>query len=262
MTKVTAPVGLIRINPFGAKVPVTSFSTTCNAGAAKTVSVLAPVSAKPSSKPVPCRKARRDIAVSSAICSLRISSSMISNSRSVLDRSADALIGAASADISRHGGVDVVIRRLRRVLQERRRRHDLAGLAVAALHHLQLLPRLLQGCALRSLSDRLDRGDRALADAVDRGDTGPRRRAVDMHGAGAAQRLAATELGPGHAQHVAQHPEQRGVAVDIDLMGCAVNLQHEGHGCLSVAAADSRPSRTGRPAAFISWSVSLRDERK
>src|SRR5262249_34962997 len=45
---------------------------------------------------------------------------MISNSRSVLDRSADALIGAASADIARHGGVDVVIRRLRRVLQQRR----------------------------------------------------------------------------------------------------------------------------------------------
>ena len=142
----------------------------------------------------------------------------------MLDRSADALIGAASADIARHGGVDVVIRRLRRVLQQRRRRHDLAGLAVAALHHLQLQPRLLQGRALRRLADRLDRGDRALADAVDRGDAGPRRRAVDMHGASAAQRLAATELGPGHAEHLAQHPQQRGVAVDIDLMGCAVDL--------------------------------------
>src|ERR1700760_3692546 len=155
MTRVTAPVGLIRINPFGAKVPVTSFSTTCNAGAAKTVSVLAPVSAKPSSKPVPCRKARRDIAVSSAICSLTVSLSMISNSRSMLDRSADALIGAASADIPRHGGVDVVIRRLRRVLPGGRRRHDLAGLAVAALHHLQFQPRLLQGGALRGMADRL-----------------------------------------------------------------------------------------------------------
>ena len=35
MTRVTAPVGLIRINPFGAKVPVTSFSTTREAGAAE-----------------------------------------------------------------------------------------------------------------------------------------------------------------------------------------------------------------------------------
>jgi hypothetical protein len=30
--------------------------------------------------------------------------------------------------------------------------------------------------------------------------SGPRRRAVDMHGAGTAQRLAAAELGPGHAE--------------------------------------------------------------
>jgi hypothetical protein len=33
----------------------------------------------------------------------------------------------------------------------------------------------------------------------------------------------AAELGRGHTERVAQHP-QRGVAVDIDLMGCAVDL--------------------------------------
>src|SRR3546814_15927323 len=97
--------------------------------------------------------------------------------------------------MARHGGVDVVIRRLRRLLQQRRRGHDLAGLAVAALHHLQLQPRLLQGRALRRLADRLDRSNRAVADAVDRCDAGPRRRAADMHGARTAQRLAAAELG-------------------------------------------------------------------
>src|SRR5689334_19036996 len=224
MTRVTAPVGFIRINPFGAKVPATSFSTTCDAGAAKTDSVLAPVSAKPSSKPVPCRKARRDSAASSAICAPRTSPSMISNSRSVLDRGADAVVGAASADIPRHGRVDVVICRLRRFLQQRRRRHDLAGLAVAALHDLQLQPGLLQGRALRRLADRLDRSDRAVADAVDRRLAGADRLAVEMHGAGAAQRLAAAELGSSHAQYVAQQPQQRCVAVDIDLMGCAVDL--------------------------------------
>ena len=57
--------------------------------------------------------------------------------------------------------------------------------------------------------------------------------AVDMHGAGAAQGHAAAELGAGHAEHVAQHPQQRRVAVDIDLMRCAVDLQRESHGCLS-----------------------------
>lgn len=41
---------------------------------------------------------------------------------------------------------------------------------------------------------------------------------------GAAQSLAATKLGPGHAEHVAQHPQERSVAVDIDLMRCAIDL--------------------------------------
>ena len=77
---------------------------------------------------------------------------------------------------------------------------------------------------MRRLADRLDRGDRTIADVVDRSLAGADRPAVEMHGAGAAKRLAATELGPGHAEHVAQHPQKRGVAVDIDLMRCAVDL--------------------------------------
>src|SRR5215475_1776576 len=162
--------------------------------------------------------------VSSAFRSLGASPSMISNSRSVLDRGADALIGAASADVPRHGGVNVVILWLRRVLQQRRRRHDLTGLAIAALHDLQLQPRFLQDRAMRRLADRLDRGDRAVANAVYRCLAGPDRLAVDMHGAGSAQRLATAELGTGHAEHIAQHPQQRDIAVDINLMGCAVDL--------------------------------------
>src|ERR1700756_2851800 len=224
MTRVTASVGSIRINPFGAKVPVTSFSTTCEADAAKTGSALAPVMAKPSSKPVPCRKARRDIAVSSDIRSAKVSLSMISNSRSMLDRSADALISAASADVPRHSSIDVVIRRLWRVLQECRRRHDLAGLAIAALHHLKLQPCLLQGRALRLVADRLDRGDRTIADAVDPRLAGADRLTADMHGAGAAKRLAAAELGPCHSKHIAQYPQKWSITVNIDLMVFAVDL--------------------------------------
>src|SRR5262249_9259335 len=89
----------------------------------------------------------------------------------------------------------------------------------------------------------------------DRGDAGPRRRAVDMHGAGAAQRLAATELGPGHAEHVAQHPQQRGVAVDIDLMGCAVDLQMKAmaaSGWLRLIGS-SRPTWTAPAGCVHQW---------
>jgi hypothetical protein len=90
------------------------------------------------------------------------------------------------------------------------------------------------------LADRLDRGDRAVADAVDRRLAGANRLAVEMHGASAAQRLTAAELGPGHAEYVAQHSQQRDVAVNIDLMGCAVDLQRESHACLSLAGADRK----------------------
>jgi hypothetical protein len=74
------------------------------------------------------------------------------------------------------------------------------------------------------LADRFDRGDRAVANAVDRCLAGADPLAVDMHGAGAAKRLAAAELGPGHAEHIAQHPQKRDVTVDIELMGYAVDL--------------------------------------
>ena len=67
-------------------------------------------------------------------------------------------------------------------------------------------------------------GRRDLADAVDRGDAGPRRRAVDMHGAGAAQRGSAAEFGAGHAKHIAQHPKQRRVGVDIDAVCGSVDF--------------------------------------
>src|SRR5919205_3712369 len=76
--------------------------------------------------------------------SMRVMEVVISRSLgSLLDGGADALIGSATADIACHGVVDVVVRRVRRLLQERRRLHDLAGLAIAALRHIQVAPRLL-----------------------------------------------------------------------------------------------------------------------
>src|SRR5262245_23403776 len=58
-----------------------------------------------------------------------------------MDRLADSLIGAASTDVG-HGGVDIAVAGFRLALEQRRSRHDLAGLAVAALRDLQLQPGL------------------------------------------------------------------------------------------------------------------------
>src|SRR5262245_63037731 len=54
-----------------------------------------------------------------------------------------------------------------------------------------------------------------------------------MHRASAAERLPAAELGAGHAEHVAQYPQERRVAVDVDALNAAVDFQLVGHGVLS-----------------------------
>jgi hypothetical protein len=55
-----------------------------------------------------------------------------------------------------------------------------------------------------------------------------------MHGASAAERLAAAELRARHAQHVAQDPEERRVAVHIDAAYGPVDFDSKGHGALSL----------------------------
>src|SRR3546814_4153433 len=66
---------------------------------------------------------------------------------------------------------------------------DLARLAVAALHHVELFPGGLHRPS-RLAVDRLDGGDRAAGDVADRGDARARGDAVHMHGASTAHRHA------------------------------------------------------------------------
>src|SRR6266853_1838970 len=56
----------------------------------------------------------------------------------VLDSLADSHISAAATDVPRHGSVDIAIGRLGVGREQRRRGHDLAGLAIAALRHLEV----------------------------------------------------------------------------------------------------------------------------
>src|ERR1700754_3087036 len=80
-----------------------------------------------------------------------------------VDSRADAHIGGATADVAAHGGVDVGVAGLVVGLEQRRGGHDLAGLAVAALHHVELLPSGLDGMADLVAADGFDSGD-LLAD--------------------------------------------------------------------------------------------------
>ena len=66
--------------------------------------------------------------------------SALQAARGVVDGGANAVIGAAAADVAVHGEVDVAVRRLRHLGEEGDRRHDLARLAVAALGNLERDP--------------------------------------------------------------------------------------------------------------------------
>ena len=80
--------------------------------------------------------------------------------------------------MARHAGADF--------LEHADCRHDLAGLAVAALGHVQLAPGLLDPGADLKCAGALDGGDLGVADGFNRGHAGADERAVSVHGAGAA----------------------------------------------------------------------------
>src|SRR6266853_2490705 len=112
----------------------------------------------------------------------------------VLDSLADSHIRTAAADVPRHRGVDIAIGRVGVGREQRRRGHDLAGLAIAALRHLQIDPGLLNLLAGRRLADGLDGDDLLSRHRRNRRDAGTGRSAIDVHRAGAAKRGAAAEL--------------------------------------------------------------------
>src|SRR5689334_12969832 len=64
-----------------------------------------------------------------------------------VNRFANPLIGAAAADVSGHGGVDLRIGGFRGLGEQRRCGHDLSRLAVAALRYVHIDPSALHGVA-------------------------------------------------------------------------------------------------------------------
>src|ERR1700761_2221207 len=86
----------------------------------------------------------------------------------MLDGFLNAQVCAAAANVAIHRRDDVIVARRRRTLQQRRGRHDLAGLAIAALHHVNIEPRFLQSRTNGGVADALDGRYRRIADGRDR----------------------------------------------------------------------------------------------
>jgi hypothetical protein len=148
-----------------------------------------------------------------------------------VDGFADALIGAAAADIAAHEVVDIGVGGFWFLGEQRDCGHDLAGLAIAALRDVFCDPGLLDGVGAVG-GEAFDGGDFFAADGGDLSDTGAGGFAVDVHGAGAAKGHAAAEFCAGHVEGVAEHPEKGHVGADVDGLGFSVQSESDGHGVL------------------------------
>src|SRR6266436_6449973 len=119
-------------------------------GLSAAADVLNPINRPPPNAALALRNSRRERSMSGPLLCR------------VLDSLADSHIRTAAADVPRHRGVDIAIGRVGVGREQRRRGHDLAGLAIAALRDLQIDPGLLNLLAGGCGTNRLDRGD-ALA---------------------------------------------------------------------------------------------------
>src|SRR5262245_45017683 len=141
-----------------------------------------------------------------------------------VDGRADALIGPAAADVG-HRVVDVLVGRLGRALQERGRRHDLPGLAIAALRNVERGPRLLHRMRAGG-RQAFDRDD--LVGGLHGGDGNGARAheaAVEVHGAGATLRDAAAVLGAREADLLANHPQQWRVGLHLHITNAPIDVE-------------------------------------
>src|SRR5262250_2916075 len=131
-------------------------------------------------------------------------------------RRADPRIGAAATDVG-HRVVDVLVGRFRLALEERRRGHELPGLAVTALRHVERRPRVLHGVRA-GRGQALDGDDpiRALH-AADGEDARAHDPVVDVHRAGAALCDTAAVLGARQTDLLADDPEQRCVGLHLNI---------------------------------------------
>src|SRR5687768_10074324 len=179
-TMVMVPSGAMVTQMFGEKPP-----TCANTRARRPP--IAKVKVRPAAEPA--TKARREMAV--------VISGLL---RRALDGAHDAAIRPAPADVAVHPLHDLRARRLGRLLEQGGGLHDLSRLAVAALQHLLLDPRLLKRMAGAVRRQPFDRGHRLALHLAHARDARAHRLALEVHGAGTALRHAAAELGAREVQ--------------------------------------------------------------
>src|SRR5580704_5467694 len=151
-----------------------------------------------------------------------------------LDSAEDARIGAAAADIAIHMANDVVAARILIAGEQRGGLHDLPGLAIAALRHLQIEPGFLQRMVAIG-RQALDGGDVLARHHGDGRLARAHRLAVEMHRAGAAHAGAAAVFRAGELEVFPDHPEQRCLRTGIHTCRLVIDGEGDRHHALPYA---------------------------
>ena len=116
---------------------------------------------------------------------------------------------------------DLVAARCRLRGDKRRRRHDLAGRAEAALHGVRAHERVDE----RMVAQSFDRRDLGAVDRVHEGDAREHRRSVHEHRARTAVALAARDLRAGQAEVLTEDLCKRAPDGCVDGVRVAVDLK-------------------------------------
>lgn len=120
---------------------------------------------------------------------------------------ANADIGHAAAQAAAHNTVNFLIRRVGIILQKAHSLHDLAGLAVAALRNLNVLPCFLHGVFAIGVQP-FNGGYIGPFQRAERGDAGPGCPAANQNCAGTTLANTAAKLCARQVQIIAQCPQQ------------------------------------------------------
>src|SRR6266705_731950 len=190
-------------------------------------------SLNPSARPPPVAaeltmNLRRERFVARVVFFMVVSSSLLRHVSGHVHARADALVGAAAADVG-HRRVDIGVARLRVFPEQRGGRHDLSGLAVAALRHVERGPGPLHG--MRAGRGKPFDVDDSVArfDVADQDGARAPHLAVDVHGTGAALRDPASVLRAGQAHLLADDPQERrpGLSLYVAYLAVDVEFCHE-----------------------------------
>src|ERR1700730_13908462 len=148
--------------------------------------------------------------------------------RDLADRRHDVRIRAAAAEIAAHELSDLLIRAGPPLVQQRDRRHDLPGRAVAALKAVMADERLLQWMQLPVPRESFDRRHLSALALRGEGEAGQHALAVDQDRARTARPLIAALLRPDQPEVLAQRVKQRHPAIQPQTPRAPVDAQHHG----------------------------------